>query len=336
MPVLPLRGLVVFPNMLLHFDVARPQSVKALDRAMKDGGPVFLVPQRDLSVEEPQPEDLCAVGTVCAIRQLLRLPGGSVRVLVEGTSRGRIAAMTQLAPCMEAEVETISTVSRTRNSPRTEALIRQVYDVYGHYAELAPTTPETLLNVLSSNDPGYIADHIAQNVSLRAEDKQTILTELRPVRRLEKLCRLLQREVEILTLESDVETKVRQGLDQNQRDYYLREQLRVVQAELGEEDEFSDYRQRIAQAKLPAEVEERLAKEVSRMEKQPYGSAEATVSRNYLDVCLELPWGNVTQDRIDIQAARTVLDKDHYGMEKVKERIIEYLAVRQLTPDLKG
>ncbi len=338
MPVLPLRGLVVFPNMLLHFDVARPQSVKALDRAMKDGGPVFLVSQRDLAVEEPQPEDLCEVGTVCAIRQLLRVPGGSVRVLVEGTDRGRIVSMTQLTPCMEAEVEAISTVSRTHNSPRTEALIRQVYDVYGHYAELAPTTPETLINVLSSNDPGYIADHIAQNVSLRAEDKQTILTELRPVRRLEKLCRLLQREVEILTLEGDVETKVRQGLDQNQRDYYLREQLRVIQAELGEgeDEEFADYEEKLAKAKLPQEVRQRLLGELSRLKKQPYGSAESAVSRNYLDVCLELPWGKYTKEKADVAAARKVLDRDHYGLEKVKERILEYVAVRKLAPDLKG
>ncbi len=337
MPVLPLRGLAVFPNMLLHFDVARFQSVKALDKAMAAGGPVFLAPQKDLSVEEPQPDDLCEVGAVCSIRQLLRLPGGSVRVLVEGLHRGRIAQVIQLSPYLEAEVETI-TPPRGRNSTRTEALIRRTYEVYGRYAELAPTTPETMLNVLSSSDPGYIADYIAQNVSLRAEDQQAILCELRPARRLEKLCRLLQREVEVLTLESDVESQVRQGLEQNQRDYYLREQLRVIRQELGEgeDDELVAYRAKIDRAKLPQEVRERLLSELSRLEKQPYGSAESAVSRNYLDVCLELPWGRYTKERADVAAARHALDRDHYGMDKVKERILEYVAVRQLAPELKG
>lgn len=337
MPVLPLRGLAVFPNMLLHFDVARPQSVKALDKAMATSGPVFLAPQKDLAVEEPQPEDLCEVGAVCSIRQLLRLPGGSARVLVEGLYRGRVAQMTQLLPYLEAEVERI-TPPPARGSARAEALIRQAYEIYGQYAGLAPTTPETMVAILASNDPGYIADHIAQNVSLRSEDQQAILCELRPVRRLEKLCRILQREAEVLKLESDVESRVRQGLDQNQRDYYLREQLRVIREELGEgeDDEFSAYRARIARAKLPQEVEERLLAELARLEKQPYGSAESAVSRNYLDVCLELPWGRYTREKADVAAARRALDRDHYGMEKVKGRILEYVAVRQLAPDLKG
>lgn len=337
MPVLPLRGLAVFPNMLLHFDVARSQSVKALDKAMAASGPVFLAPQKDLAVEEPQPEDLCEVGAVCSIRQLLRLPGGSARVLVEGLYRGRVAQMTQLSPYLEAEVERI-TPPPARGSARAEALIRQAYEIYGQYAGLAPTTPETMVNILASNDPGYIADHIAQNVSLRSEDQQAILCELRPVRRLEKLCRILQREVEVLKLESDVESRVRQGMDQNQRDYYLREQLRVIREELGEgeDDELSTYRARIARAKLPQEVEERLLTELARLEKQPYGSAEGAVSRNYLDVCLELPWGKYTREKADVAAARRALDRDHYGMEKVKERILEYVAVRQLAPDLKG
>lgn len=338
MPVLPLRGLVIFPNMLLHFDVARTPSVRALDRALESGGPIFLVPQKDLSVEEPGEGELFEVGAVCAIRQVLRLPGGSVRALVEGQSRGRIVRFTQSGPYFKAEVETIPDPGPVRNTPRTEALIRQAYEIYERYAQLSPAAPETLLSILASDDAGYIADNIAQNSSLRPEDKEAILAELRPVRRLEKLCRMLQREIQILELEGDVETKVRQGLDQAQRDYYLREQLRVIQTELGEgeEDELADYRQRIAKAKLPVEVAERLLKELGRMEKQPYGSAEATVSRNYLDVCLELPWGKATRDKVNVAAAGRLLDREHYGLEKVKERILEYVAVRQLAPDLKG
>lgn len=338
LPVLPLRGLVVFPDMLLHFDVSRAASVKALDQAMKDGSFIFLAPQRDLSVEDPQERDLFEVGCVCGIRQVLRLPGGSVRVLVEGQRRGRLAAVTQVTPYMRAEVEEIPTILSEKNSPRTEALIRQTYQIYQRYAELSPTAPETLLSILASHDPGYIADNIAQNIPLRPEEKESILAELRPARRLEKLCRLLQREVEILQLEGDVESKVRQALEDGQRDHYLREQLRVIENELGEggDDEFEEYRAKIAKAKLPKEVEEQLNKELRRLEKQPYGSAEATVSRNYLDVCLELPWGKYTKERADVETARKVLNRGHYGLEKVKERILEYVAVRQLAPDLTG
>ncbi len=337
MPVLALRGLTVFPHMLLNFDVARVQSVKALDSAMEAGGFIFLIPQRDLSVEAPQGNDLYAIGVVCSIRQLLRLPGGSVRALVEGVERGRILRLTGTEPCLQGEIERLPPM-KARHSSRSEALIRQSYAIYQRYAELAPTSPETLLSILASDDPGDIADTIAQSSSMRLEDKQAILEELRPVRRLEKLCRLLQRETDILKLESDVESKVREGLDHTQREYYLRQQLKVIEEELGEgeDSELTEYRDLIAKAKLPKDVEERLLKELERLGKQPYASAEASVSRNYLDVCLELPWGKSTKERLDVSAARKVLDRDHYGLEKVKERILEYVAVRRLASDLKG
>lgn len=337
MPVLALRGLTVFPHMLLHFDVSRPRSVKALDHAMEQGGPICLVPQRDLSVEDPEGKDLYSLGAICSIRQVLRLPGGSVRALVEGTDRGRIVTLDRTEPFLEGEVERIPPL-RVRSSARMEALIRQCYAIYQRYAELAPTSPETLLSILASSDPGEIADTIAQNCSLRLEDKQAILEELRPNRRLEKLCRLLQRETEILQLEQDVEGKVREGLDRTQREYYLRQQLKVIEEELGEgeDSELTEYRELIAKRKLPKDVEERLLKELDRLGKQPYASAEASVSRNYLDVCLELPWGKTTRERLDVAATRKALDRDHYGLEKVKERVLEYVAVRKLAPELKG
>ena len=337
MPVLALRGLTVFPRMLLHFDVSRPRSVKALDHAMEQGGPICLVPQRDLSVEDPEGKNLYSLGAICSIRQVLRLPGGSVRALVEGTDRGRIVTLDRTEPFLEGEVERIPPL-RVRSSARMEALIRQCYAIYQRYAELAPTSPETLLSILASSDPGEIADTIAQNCSLRLEDKQAILEELRPNRRLEKLCRLLQRETEILQLEQDVEGKVREGLDRTQREYYLRQQLKVIEEELGEgeDSELTEYRELIAKRKLPKDVEERLLKELDRLGKQPYASAEASVSRNYLDVCLELPWGKTTRERLDVAATRKALDRDHYGLEKVKERVLEYVAVRKLAPELKG
>ncbi len=342
MPALALRGLTIFPNMSLHFDVGRSASIKALDEAMASGHPIFLVTQRNLSVENPGREDLYTVGTISTVRQILRLPGDMVRVMVEGEQRGWLRGLPQTEPYLVAEVEEIlPSQGKVRNTPRTEALTRQVYECFQQYAELADKiTPDIFLNVLANEEPGYIADYIAQNIIMRTGDKQEILEELNPVRRLEKLYRTLRREVEILEFEHGMQEKVRDAVTQSQKNYYLREQLRVIQNELGEgeagDSEIGEYRQKIAAAKLPAAVEEKLLKEVSRLEKQPFGSAEGSVIRGYLDVCLELPWTKRTKDRVDVETARKQLDADHYGLDKVKERILEFLAVKQLAPDLKG
>lgn len=343
MPALALRGLTIFPNMLLHFDVGRESSIKALDEAMTSGQTIFLVAQRDLAVENPQEGDLYTIGTISNVRQILRLPGDNVRVMVEGISRGRLCQIVESSPHLVAQVEEIPAEASVKRSARTEALIRQTYELFESYIELAPKmTQDILLSVLSSEDPGYIADYIAQNLPMRTGDKQVILEELRPVRRLEKLSQNLRREVEILELEQEMQNKVRDQLTRSQRDYVLREQLKVLQQELGEDQqgggdqEFDDYRRQISAAKLPEEVREKLEKELRRLEKQPFGSAEATVIRNYLDTVLELPWGKKTKERVNVEAARKVLDADHYGLDKVKARILEFLAVKQLAPQLKG
>ena len=341
-PALALRGMTIFPGMTLHFDVGREASIKALDESMSSGSPIFLVSQRDLSVESPGIRDLYTVGTLSSVRQILRLPGDMIRVMVEGEQRGWLRGLPQTQPYLLAEVEEIPEPRKSRGTARTEALIRSVYESFERYAELAEKiTPDIFLNVLSNEDPGHIADFIAQNIVMRTGDKQEILEELQPVRRLEKMHRLLRREIEILEFEKGLQQKVRDALSTAQKNYYLREQLRVIQGELGEgeggaDSEITEYRQKIEAAKLPEEVETKLKKEVSRLEKQPFGSSEATVIRNYLDTCLELPWGKKTKDRLDVAAARKQLDADHYGLDKVKERILEYLAVRQLAPDLKG
>ena len=323
MPALALRGLTVFPQMLLHFDVGRQASIQALDESMALGQPIFLVAQRELAVESPQEKDLYSIGTICNVRQILRLPGDNVRVMVEGVSRGRLCLLPKTTPYLNALVEELPAEQPVRRSTRTEALIRQTYELFERFIELAPKmTPDVLLSVLSSEDPGYIADYIAQNLPMRTGDKQAILEELRPVRRLERLCQSLRREVEILELEQEMQGKVREQLTRSQRDYVLREQLKVLRQELGEEgaggdSEIAEYRQRIAKAKLPQEVTDKLL-------------------RNYLDTVLELPWGKHTKERVNVEAARRVLDADHYGLEKVKERILEFLAVKQLAPGLKG
>lgn len=340
MPVLALRGLTIFPNMLLHFDVGRETSIRALDQAMNEGMPLFLVAQKDLSVSDPVMKDLYTIGTICNVKQILRLPGDTVRVMVEGHTRGRLLNLQKTAPYLLGEVETLEQGTRTRNSPKTEALIRSTYELFESYVEMSPRmNGDVLIQIMASDDPGYIADYIAQNIAMRVGEKQAILEELRPVRRLEKLSQALGREMAILELEHSIQGKVREHLADNQRDYYLREQLKVLQNELGEGDgdnEIREYRERIASAKLPQEVEEKLLKEVDRLAKQPYNSAESAVSRNYLDLCLELPWGKKTKERVSVAAARKILDAEHYGLKKVKERILEFLAVKQLAPELRG
>ncbi len=339
MPALALRGMTIFPNMAFHFDVSRDSSIKALDLAMEDATAVFLVAQKDLSVEDPGQEDLYTIGTICKVRQILRIPGDNVRVMVDGLCRGRMNRLLQQEPCLIASVEELPDASPVRNSARAEALIRQVYELFESYCTLAPRiNPETFLNVLSQDDPGYIADYIAQNIQLRLEDKQAILEELNPQRRLSRLARILRREVEILQIEEELQGKLHEQLAHNQRDHVLREQVKAIQRELGEDEdsEIEEYRRKIQKAKLSQESEDKLNRELTRLEKQPFGSAEATVIRNYLDTVLDLPWGKYTRERVNVEAARKVLDADHFGLTKVKERILEFLAVKQMSPKMKG
>ena len=342
MPALALRGLTVYPKMMVHFDVGREASIKALEESMSSNKTIFLVAQKDIRVEAPDMNQLFSVGTVSVVRQILRLPGKSIRVMVEGQYRARLYDLVQTEPFLVAEVEQVESpgIEGKTNSLKAEAAIRQSYELFDRYTELTPksTSPDMLMNIMSSEDPGYIADFIAQNISMRVLDKQSILDELRPIQRLNKMNRLLHREVEILELEQNIQRRVQESMTQNQKDAFLREQVRVIQEELGDDSdsEIATYRKKIAEAKLPEEVEEKLLKEVTHLEKQPFGSAEASVLRNYLDVCLELPWTKTSKERINVQAARKILDADHFGLEEVKERILEFLAVKQLAPDLRG
>ena len=343
LPTLALRGLTVYPKMMVHFDVGRETSIKALEEAMSKNQYIFLVAQKDIRVEAPDKNQLFTIGTVSAVRQILRLPGKNVRVMVEGQFRARLHNLTQLEPYLVADIEQIEilTETETHNTTlRAEAAIRQAYELFDRYAELAPKNAnnDMLMNIMSSQDPGYIADFIAQNISMRVLDKQSILDELRPVQRLNKMNRLLRREVDILEMEHSIQRRVQENMTQHQKDAYLREQVRVIQEELGDDgdSEILIYKKRIAEAKLPEEVEKKLLKEVAHLEKQPFGSQEGSVLRNYLDVCLELPWNKKSKERVNVGAARKILDADHFGLEEVKERILEFLAVKQLAPDLKG
>jgi len=314
-------------------------SIKALDEAMAGTRPVFLVAQRDMTVEAPEKKDLYTVGTVAQLKQILRMAGDNVRVVAEGTARGKLLSLTHRDDCLFGQVEELDPPPVLRSSARTEALIRQVYGQFEAYTELSPKlSSETFLRLLGSDDPGYIADQIAQNVPMRVEDKQAVLEQTVPVRRLELVSRILRREIDILQAGEELEAKLHEQIYASQRDYFLREQLKVLKHELGEDEdsETEEYREKLAKLPVSDEVREKLEREIDRLEKQPFGSADGAVLRNYLDVCLELPWGKRTRERVNVSAVRKTLDADHFGLEKVKKRILEYVAVRQLAPDLKG
>ena len=344
LPVLALRGLTVFPHMTLTFDVERPISIAALERAMEADQDIFLVTQREIGVNAPEEKDLYTIGTVSHITQILRLGQSSVRVMEEGRQRAHLRRLWQTEPFLQANVEAIPeepSSEAMRKSPRTEALLRQTYALFGEYAEQASGVPEEVVaTVMDSRDPGFLADYIAQNIALRYTDKQEILEEFSPFARLRKLNGFLVRENNVLGFEHEMESKVRDQLARSQRDQILRTQIRVLQNELGEgedaDDEIDSYREKILALGLEEDTEKHLLKEVNKLSKQPFGSAEGAVIRNYLDVCLEMPWNTETKERVSVEAARKVLEKDHYGLEKVKERILETIAVRQMNPDVKG
>ena len=338
-PVIALRGLTVFPDLTLSFDVEREISIYALDSAMENDRMAFLVTQREIATMAPTEEDLYTVGTICRILQIIKTSETSVRVLVEGKQRARLHRLWQTRPFLQANVELLEEDFPGRMTARTEALIRQTYVLFGEYKDLVSNLNDEFVSaVLDCRDPGQLADFITQNINLRHTDRQRILEELHPVKRLRIMNDILAHEVEVISLEVDLEHKVRSRVAQVQKDMILREQLKVLQHELGDDgdEEIAEYTDKIEKLKLPEEIHKKLMKEVDRLAKQPYGSAEASVIRNYLDVCLEMPWHKTTRDRADVEKARAILDKEHFGLEKVKERILEFIAVRQINPDAKG
>lgn len=341
MPMMALRGLTVFPGMLLNFDVERAMSIASLNLAMSEDQIIFLAAQRDITTDMPTPDDVYAVGTVCRIKQMMKQPGNrTIRVMVEGLARGVIASVTESVPGFTAVIDPLPDAPE-RSTARTEALIRHCCNLFDDYVHASGNlAPEAIISILGSTNPAFVADFIAQHVYLRLEEKQELLEELRPSRRLAKLAKMLDREIHVLTLQHNLEEAAQERVNQAQQEYLLREQMKVIQSELGETDdptqELDEYRMKIKALQLPQDSEERLLKEVNRLKKQPFGSSEASVIRNYLDVCLEIPWNVRTKETLDIRQARKLLDEDHFGMEKVKDRVIEALAVRQLAPDAKG
>lgn len=337
MPILALRGLAVFPEQTVHFDVGREKSVRALEAAMKKDATLLLIPQKDLMTDDPKFADLYSVGTVVKVKQMLKSQGENIRVLVTGICRARIASVEQSVPFLAGMVEAVPAEQAPENA-RAHALRREANALYATYVQMSEHPAQPIqLKMLASDDCGFIADSIAQNSGIDFPDKAKMLCQLNPVRRLETAVRLLRQEVEMLRLESDIQEKTHAAIDQNQKDYYLREQIKVLRSELGEdneEDETAAYAQRIRALNLPQEQEQKLLKDVERLKKQSFGAPEGAVLRNYLDAVLDLPWNKKTKERVDVEAARKVLDKDHFGLEKVKERILQTIAVRQMAPEM--
>ena len=337
MPVLALRGLAVFPEQTVHFDVGRVKSALALEEAMKGDQMLLLIPQKNIVDDDPGYSGLFTIGTVVKVKQILKAQNDNIRVLVTGLRRAKITEMLQTTPYLSAMVESVPEV-QVQDNLRARALRREANALYSGYMELVERPPQSVqLRLLASDDCGYIADSIAQNSGFDYRDKAKLLCQLNPVRRLESAVKLLKQEMEMLRLESDIQERTRAIIDQEQKDYYLREQMKAIREELGEGDdinEFAEYEKGILLLNLPEDSETKLMKDLSRLKKQPFGSSEGAVLRNYLDTVLELPWNTSTKERVDVDTARKILDKDHYGLQKVKERILETIAVRQMAPEM--
>ncbi len=339
-PILPLRGLLVFPYTVIHLDVGRKKSINAIEEAMLGSKEIFLATQKEAQTDEPTETDIYEVGTVAEIRQVLKMPGGTMRVLVEGLYRARIKKFLPHDDYMKVEIEEFKTELATKDAGM-EALMRTVINQFEQYVRLSKKIPpETVASVVAIDEPGRLADVIASHLNLRLTDKQKVLEAMDVAERLNFVCEILSKEMEVLDLERKINIRVRKQMEKTQKDYYLREQMKAIQKELGERDERSseidELKERLEKAKLPADVLEKLQKEVERLEKMPPSNAEAVVIRNYLDWALSLPWSVETRDRLDLNMAEKILEEDHYGLEKPKERILEYLAIRKLAKKMKG
>ena len=340
-PMIALRGVSVFPGQLSSFDIERTASLEALKMANKFDRIIFVSAQKDPSIDIPEPKDIYNVGTVCRIRQHLQLPGNSIsRIMVEGLYRANAVEINTSGKFYSADICQVNDKAERVSVNKKEALVRNAIDLFEEYVtETRDYVPEQMLGLISNPDPAFVSDYIAQNVPFNFEFKQVLLEELRPCKRLEQIIKNLNRELDIMSIEKELNEATNEAVQKSQREYYLHEELKIIQDELGNGgtvDDISDYRDKINALDVSDEIKDKLLKELNHLAKEPFGSSEGAVTRAYLDVCLDLPWGKYTDENIDIAKAREILDKEHYGLTKVKERIIEYLAVKQISPEIKG
>ena len=341
LPAIALRSMVLFPGTVIHFDVARQKSILALEDAMANDQKVFLIAQKDGNIEDPSESDLFETGSVAVIKQLLKLPGDSVRVLVEGVKRAKVCDFVKADPYFVCEIAEKEVFEENVDPAEREAYHRNLSELYEEYFTLSgKLAPEMLDSVLATDDVSRLSDLIASNVMMKFEDKQKLLSEFDVFERATALCAILKSEISILGVEKKIAMKVREQVDENQKEYFLREQLKAIENELGEKDgtsaEIAEYKKKIKKLKLPQEANEKLENELKRLSKTNPQSPEGGVIRTYLDWICELPWNTSTKDNFDLEHAREILERDHYGLEKVKDRILEFLAVKQMANDIKG
>lgn len=342
LPTIALRGLVVFPNNLVHFEVGREKSIAAVEWAMANNSNVFLVAQKSMGTTEPQQADLFSYGVVAEVKQVLRVSGDLVKVLVEGKYRAKLSALDASGDFLLSEVRPAPVrAGKADDAVETEALLRALKAGFDEYLGMNPRLgKDVVFAIVSSDDPAFLSEYMPANLLFRYEDKQAVMDEGTLNGRLKKLIEMLRRECQVMKIEKEIAEKVNESMDKNQRDYYLHEQLHIISDELGEGDdthaEADEYRRRITGLHLAEDSEKKLLKEVDRLAKMQGSNQEATVIRTYLDTCLDLPWNTFTVDDLDISRAQQILDRDHYGLKKVKDRILETLAVRKLAPDVKA
>lgn len=338
-PLLPLRGLLVYPSMVVHLDVGREKSVKALEKAMVSEHQIFLSTQMEVSIEDPDEGDLYQTGTLAKVNQMLKLPNGTIRILVEGERRAKIKNFVETDPMFEVEIDYLK---ETRSDDIEEqALMRTALQLFEQYTQLSKKiSPETYASVADIEDPGYLADIITSHLPLKIKEKQTVLETLNVKERLTNLVKVLTNEKEVLGLEKKIGQRVKHSMEKTQKEYYLREQMKAIQKELGEREgknsEVELFKEKISEAEMPEAVEETALKELDRYEKVPSSSAESSVIRNYIEWLIQLPWKKETEDDLNIRHAEKILNEDHYGLDKVKERVLEYLAVQKLTKSMRG
>ena len=342
LPLIPLRGLAIFPYMILNFDIGREMSLKALDQAMLEDELVFLTSQIEAEVDEPTTEDFYHVGTICKVKQVIKLPGDTVRVLVEGISRGKIKEVNEEEGYFKALIEEIIYDQDNADLDiEVEAFVRNVFDAFEEYINIGNrVSPEILVSLGEIENVDRFIDTIAANIFLKPEQKQQILEEFDITKRLELLYKILLEEIDILKIEKKITLRVKKQMNKVQKEYYLREQLKAIQKELGEDEDTSseaqEYREKLKKIKAPKETKEKIAKEIDKFARTSSASPDSAVSRTYLETIFSLPWNKETRDKIDLKNAKEILDEQHYGLEKVKERILEYLAIRKLSKSLKG
>lgn len=340
LPVLAVRGLVFFPGMMLQFDVGRSKSVLAVNEAVSQDRLIFLVSQTDFSDDDPTADNLYQVGVIAKVKQVLQRSEEGVKLHVQGLERAKMCRMQETDPFLLAEVQRTPSL-KYKKSNVTEALTRVIHERFNEYVRLNKRIPpDVLLGVLKENDCGKLADYITSNIAIHFQDKQSILEEIHPVKRLKALIALIQDENEIQRIENEIAQKTQDSIDENQREYFLKEQLRVISAELGESDspqqEADEFRERILQLGLDKVCEDKLLNECNKLYRMPFGSHESSVIRVYLETCLALPWTTYTKENLDLIHARKILDRDHFGMDKIKERFIEILAVKKLASSQSG